>query len=99
MVPHLMRNVNRNNDFMNCQLLDAQNIVLQEILTNLRAEAQLTQKQLSQKLNRPQSYVSKYESGERKLTLIEIREIVISCGSNLHDFIRSFEEELKVIER
>jgi transcriptional regulator with XRE-family HTH domain len=73
--------------------------ILQELLTNLRAGAQLTQKQLSKQLNRPQSYVSKYESGERKLTLMEIRSIAICCGSNLEDFVSSFEEELKLIER
>lgn len=83
---------------MSNKIVDVQNVVLQEILTNLRADAQLTQKQLSKQLNRPQSYVSKYESGERKLTLMEIRSIVISCGSNLETFVATFEEELKVIE-
>lgn len=83
---------------MSYKIEDIQNVVLQETLTNLRADAQLTQKQLSEKLNRPQSYVSKYESGERKLTLMEIRNIVISCGSDLKGFIEVFEEELKVNE-
>ena len=54
--------------------MNIQNVVLQELLTEIRVNAQLTQKQLSQKLNRPQSYVSKYESGERRLTIIEIRK-------------------------
>ena len=77
---------------------DTQNVVLQELLIGLRTGAQLTQKQLSMQLNRPQSYVSKYESGERKLTLIEIRSIAISCGSTLKDFVVTYEEELNFID-
>lgn len=76
----------------------SENIVLQELLTNLRTEAQLTQKQLSELLSRPQSYVSKYESGERRLTLPEIREITLCCGSNLSDFIAAYENELRLVE-
>lgn len=75
----------------------AQNIILRELLADLRGTAQLTQAQLSKQLNRPQSYVSKYEAGELKLTLIAIREIVICCGSSLMEFIEVFEEELKLV--
>jgi transcriptional regulator with XRE-family HTH domain len=75
-----------------------QGAILREILTNFRALAQLTQAQLSSKLNRPQSYVSKYESGERKLTLIEVREIAICTGSTLSELVDAFEEELALIE-
>lgn len=76
----------------------AQGAILREILANFRATAQLTQAQLSSKLNRPQSYVSKYESGERKLTLIEVREIAICTGSTLSDLVDAFEEELDLSE-
>jgi len=76
----------------------AQSAVLREILTNFRATAQLTQAQLSLKLNRPQSYVSKYESGERKLTLVEVREIAICTGSTLSELVEAFEEELTMTE-
>lgn len=83
---------------MNDRLWNIQNVVLQELLTDLRTGAQLTQQQLSQQLGRPQSYVSKYESGERKLTIIEIRDIAFACGSNLESFVNNFEDELKLIE-
>ncbi len=83
---------------MSNSLQDTQNVVLQELLIGLRTGAQLTQKQLSTQLNRPQSYVSKYESGERKLTLIEIRSIALCCGSTLKEFVVSYEEELKFID-
>jgi len=76
----------------------AQGAILREILTNLRATAQLTQAQLSSKLNRPQSYVSKYESGERNLTLVEVREIAVCSGSTLPELVAAFEEELELSE-
>lgn len=44
---------------------------LQRILVEQRASAGLTQAQLADRLDRPQSFVAKYEIGERKLDVIE----------------------------
>ena len=77
---------------------DVHNTIQREILIGIRVTAQLTQTQLSQKLGHPQSYVSKYEAGQRKLTLIEVREIALSCGVSLPDFVALFEQELKLSE-
>lgn len=77
---------------------DAQNTIQREILIGIRVNAQLTQTQLSQKLGHPQSYVSKYEAGQRKLTLIEVREISLCCGVSLPEFVAQFEQELKLSE-
>lgn len=76
----------------------AQNMIQREILVDIRVSAQLTQTQLSKKLGHPQSYVSKYESGQRKLTLIEVREIALCCGISLPDFVSLLEQELKISE-
>ncbi len=84
---------------MNNNSLDMQSAVLREQLIELRARSQLTQQELSAQLGRPQSYVSKYESGERKLTLIEIRNIAICCNSNLKEFVIAFEDELTLAEK
>jgi transcriptional regulator with XRE-family HTH domain len=40
-----------------------------------RHKAKLTQQNLAQQLRRPQSFVSKYERGERRLDVIEFLEI------------------------
>lgn len=77
---------------------DVQNTIQREILIGIRLTAQLTQTQLSQKLGHPQSYVSKYEAGQRKLTLIEVREIALCCGVSLPDLVALFEQELKMSE-
>lgn len=57
------------------------------LLIDERKAAQLTQAQLSSKLARPQSYVSKYERGERRLDLIEFLEIAEALNFNPTEFI------------
>ena len=46
-----------------------------QLLIETRKAAKLTQAELSAKLGLPQSYVSKYERGERRLDLIEFLQV------------------------
>ncbi|MEH2239530.1 helix-turn-helix domain-containing protein [Nostoc sp.] len=46
-----------------------------QLLMEARKAAKLTQAELSAKLELPQSYVSKYERGERRLDLIEFLQV------------------------
>ena len=48
---------------------------LRLLLINARKSTNLTQTELSKRLNKPQSYVSKYERGERRLDVIEFLEV------------------------
>lgn len=57
---------------------------LQAALKAARAAAGLTQAQVGKQLGRPQSYVNKYESGERRLDVIEFLDVVGVLGINLH---------------
>jgi len=43
-------------------------------------DAALTQAQVAEKLKRPQSFVSKYESGERQLDVIEFLGVCKAIG-------------------
>ena len=52
-----------------------------------RLEANLTQKTLCKRLNRPQSFVAKYESGERRLDVMEFIEIADAIGFDPAVFI------------
>jgi transcriptional regulator with XRE-family HTH domain len=45
------------------------------LLVEAREKAGLSQSQLAGKLSRPQSFVSKYECGERRLDVIEFEQI------------------------
>lgn len=64
---------------------------LQLLLRQIRVEAGLSQKILAQKLCCPQSFISKYESGERRLDLIELKQVCSAIGISLKDFIERFE--------
>lgn len=44
------------------------------------------------RLGRAQSFVSKYESGERRLDVVELQEICQAVGVQLRDFVRQYEE-------
>jgi DNA-binding transcriptional regulator YiaG len=52
-------------------------------LRQLRREAGLTQVQVAERLDVPQSFVSKYESGERRLDAIELLHVVRALDSTL----------------
>ena len=49
-------------------------------LVHTRKKQGLTQQDLAKKLHRPQSYVSKYEQGERRLDVVELIDIVAILG-------------------
>lgn len=40
----------------------------------------MTQQDLAERLRRPQSFVSKYESGERRLSVVELVEVSDALG-------------------
>jgi transcriptional regulator with XRE-family HTH domain len=74
---------------------ERENIILQSALRDLRIKVDLTQSELAICLNRPQSYVSKYEAGERRLDIVEIMKICNACGQLLSEFSESFEKKCK----
>lgn len=45
------------------------------LLVEIRQDAGVTQTVLARKLGRPQSFVSKYERGERRLDVVEFLEV------------------------
>ena len=56
---------------MNISSYDISYLQLRSILKELRETRHLTQARLAKKLGAPQSFVSKYETGERRLDIIE----------------------------
>lgn len=61
------------------------------ILRSLREEAQLRQVDVAGRLGRSQSYVAKYESGERRLDLFELREACTAIGVSLAEVVARFD--------
>ena len=59
--------------------------MLRERLKAARIEAGLTQIELSKKLERPQSYVAKYEGGDRRLDVVELIDVCRLLHLNASD--------------
>ncbi|TAG96976.1 MAG: XRE family transcriptional regulator [Oscillatoriales cyanobacterium] len=57
-----------------------------------RKEAQLTQESIAKSLKKPQSFVAKYEKGERRLDVIEFLLVAHVIGVDPCDIIRKVAE-------
>ncbi len=75
--------------------LISEQVKLRATLRQLRLEAGLRQVDLAKRLRQPQSFVSKYESGERRLDLLEVRQVCRALGISLAEFVGRFDETTK----
>lgn len=64
------------------------------LLRELRHEAGLRQRDLAERIGVPQSFVSKCESGERRLDIVELRALCQALGVPLSDFIVRLEKKI-----
>jgi transcriptional regulator with XRE-family HTH domain len=65
------------------------------LLREMRIEAGVTQVEMAARLEKHQPYVSRYESGERRLDVLEVREICQAIGVSLGEFVKRLEKVLK----
>lgn len=65
--------------------------LLAHMLRDLRVQAGLTQTDVASRLGKPQSYVSKYEGGERRLDFIELSDLCKALNTSLSGFVKAFE--------
>ena len=65
---------------------------LTTLLKQVRLDSNLTQADLAARLGQSQSYVSKYESGEQRLDLIELEAICKAVDISLKKFIERYLE-------
>ena len=61
-------------------------VAFRELIKELRLTKGLTQAQLADRLRMPQSYVSKYETGERRLDFPETAIVCKAIGVPLKQF-------------
>ena len=64
------------------------------LLRQIRIDAGLRQVDLAVKLKRPQPFVSRYESGERRLDILEWRQVCRVVGITPAEFLARFEKIL-----
>lgn len=57
------------------------------LLVAARERAGLTQVEVSTRLRRPQSFVAKYEGGERRLDVVELLDVCAALGVDPHKLI------------
>jgi transcriptional regulator with XRE-family HTH domain len=60
-------------------------------LREMREQAGMTQVQLATRLGKPQSYVSKVESGERQMDFLEVRDYCVACKRDFTEFVAMLE--------
>ncbi|WP_449045937.1 helix-turn-helix domain-containing protein [Paracoccus versutus] len=63
-------------------------LALMAALKRARLDAGLTQTELAERLKRPQSFVAKYENGERRIEVVELIEITTAMDSDPRDIIQ-----------
>lgn len=73
--------------------------IFRELLIKARENSGLTQVQMAELLHKPQSFISKYERGERRLDLTEFIQIADIMKVDVHVFIRSYRSRLGISKR
>jgi len=69
--------------------------IFRSLLVVAREESGLTQVQVAHRLKKPQSYVSKYERGERRLDFTEFVELADVLEIDTTDFIANYQTALE----
>jgi transcriptional regulator with XRE-family HTH domain len=59
------------------------------LMIGARKTAGLTQHELAKRLHRPQSFVAKYEGGERRVDVVEFIEICKAIGAEPHKLLKT----------
>jgi len=75
------------------------NDIFRELLKETRVAKNLTQADVAKSLGLPQSYVSKYESGERRLDFVETVLVCEALGMNIEDFATAYSARLTKTRR
>ncbi|MFT8783593.1 helix-turn-helix domain-containing protein [Acetobacter syzygii] len=63
-----------------------------ELLIAARRGKGLTQTTLAERLGKPQSYVAKYETGERRIDVIEFLDITDAIGIDVAALLANLDE-------
>lgn len=71
-------------------LFTGEYLTFRELLKDLRLQKGLTQAELSAAIGMAQSFVSKYEMGERRLDFVEVAALCRQLDITLEKFAKSF---------
>ncbi len=65
----------------------------QGALTEARQKNNLTQQEVASRIGKPQSYISKYESGERRLDVVEFLDVCKALGVKPISILRGLDTD------
>lgn len=68
-------------------------VLFREMLAAARLEKGMLQLDVAEALGKNQSYVSKYERGERRLDLLEFLDVAKALDINVADFLKQYSKE------
>ena len=68
--------------------------VMLRLLREIRERKKLTQVQLAERLGEQQAFVSKCESGQRRLDIVQLRIFCRALGTTLPAFVSEYEKRL-----
>ncbi len=68
---------------------------MKAFLRQVREEAGLKQSELAERLEVRQAWVSSYERGERRLDVLELRQVVVALGLDFLGFMARLEAVLQ----
>lgn len=71
---------------------------LAALLRSRRTTAGLTETEVARRLHTPQSFVSKYETMNRRLDLIELDHVATALDTTVFDLVATFEREIRSTE-
>ena len=83
---------------MKKSLYSREQLVLQGLLRQIRLAAGLKQDDVAARLKTYQTFVSKYEAGDKILDLPELRQVCNALDVSLVDFVKRYEELLRTEE-
>ena len=69
-----------------------------QVLVETRKSKGLTQQELANRLDRPQSYIAKVETGERRLDVVEFLEWASALGVPTHNMVDDLERKMKDVQ-
>lgn len=75
-------------------LHDPRYAIFRTLLAEERERRGLTQVEVAARLGKPQSYVSKYERGERRLDLVEFFDLATALGADPMDVFKKLMEKV-----
>ena len=79
---------------MKKSIYSAEQRELVALLRKARHEAGLSQAELARRLGRTQSFVSKYECGQLRLDLVELKSVCRALSMPLSAFVEEFENRI-----